>query len=494
MLTLALLSLSLAQDPAEEEGDDAGWGEGDDAGWGEGDEPTPPVKPPSPWSAGALLRSQYALWVQSREGSPLAKARQSADPWVQWREGRVSAAVSLHAEVDPAILLQQQDWDTATVEDYGWLVQPREARVALTQGPWQLELGRQRIAAGVGRGLSTQDIFTPRDLREPGLTDLEDLRLPITAARASWTTAAERGLVGSHQLEAVLIPEAWFGLRSPPKGPFGMLPGLLNDPETVANVGHLLDLEQLSDDLIVDYEHLQRRWVPSQVQGFLRWTWRGAGLDLSLLAGSALDQKGLLITPPLDDMLTAANLGEPVTIVLDHQRYTLLGHSGAAPVGPLLLRWEISYKHKLPINTGEGLTTLGMQPVLQVFSDTTDLLQGLAGLSWQGWGHTRVDLDLLQGVSPNPPYLPLFPVTIGAWSARGSKSFARERVELELLAMGWGWTARYGALGRAQVQVELRDGLHANIGYIHYKPGVENGPLLGLDHHDRVFMGLRWAI
>ncbi|MDP6935746.1 MAG: hypothetical protein QGG40_22690, partial [Myxococcota bacterium] len=274
--------------------------------------------------------------------------RQTADLWLAYRRGALRAHLSGHGEFDLAIWADSDQWDEPTIEAYQSQLLPREAWVAGSLGVTELTLGRQVVAWGEGRLSGVLDVVNPRDLREPGMVDLEDLRLPVSMARV--TSSLDGGSVwpGTHRFELMVVPEADFGFRSSPLGPFGMLDGLVDEVELDESMAELVDLDGVLEDLEVDYVHLQDRWAADQLQSFARWTWRGRGLDLGVYAASVLDQQGTIVMPEFIDLLAASNEGESVEIGLDHRRYQLLGQSGVVAALGVLARWEVAYKNDLP--------------------------------------------------------------------------------------------------------------------------------------------------
>lgn len=73
-----------------------------------------------------------------------------------------------------------------------------------------LKLGRQIIVWGKSDNLRVTDVLNPLDQREPGLVDIEDLRLPVTAAKLDYYR-------GAWNFSAIAIPE----IRAPKPPPFG---------------------------------------------------------------------------------------------------------------------------------------------------------------------------------------------------------------------------------------------------------------------------------
>ena len=335
-----------------DESDEAGWGdESDEAGWGDesdeagfgsaGSVTEPGDDRPAGWwstlplSAGGAVESRQSLWMERLRTTPLASARQSVDLEVRLRQGIVRGRAAMHSEVDFAYLPAREIWDQTTTQTYGYQVVPRELYVSVAPGPFELALGRQTVAWGDGMLLSTVDVIAPRDNREPGLADLEDLRLPVTMARVGWYP-------GSHRLELHYVPEFNHGFRSPPQGPYGFADALVDqapdlkpsdvfeDP-TGGLLGGLIDalagdqFNEYVDELVASksyqWNHLQPTWDLSQPQFYGRWKFSGQGYDVALHAASTLDKQGVLSFPGLRTFVEQTNLD----LDLDHLRYTVLG-------------------------------------------------------------------------------------------------------------------------------------------------------------------------
>ncbi len=324
VLPLTLLALVAAPGPAHaEDPDEAGFGE--DPGFDFGVVPEIEAQAaPSPWSLRGFLRSDWAFWTERMRTNPNAKRRQNLDLELRYKRGILRAVLAGHAEVDLAYLVDRGRYDRATLDTYEWQAINREAFVAVSLGPAEITLGSQIVAWGEGDMVSPLDVVNPRDNREPGLADLEDLRMPVLATRVGV-------FPGNHRLELMVVHESFMGWLSPPFGPFSPLPALVpSEPPP----GLQLDLDFAARG--VRYDHVQPRLSLRQQQGFLRWVYKGPALDLGLYAATVLDKQGVVILPTLQELLGSG----PLVVRLDHRRYWLAGSSGAVPVSSFVLKWE----------------------------------------------------------------------------------------------------------------------------------------------------------
>jgi hypothetical protein len=85
-----------------------------------------------------------------------------------------------------------------------------------------LKIGRQIVVWGKSDAIRVTDILNPIDMREPGLTDIRDLRLPVTMAKLDY-------YFGAWNLSAIAIPEIRFN-KLPPLGS-DFFPGAAPPPE-----------------------------------------------------------------------------------------------------------------------------------------------------------------------------------------------------------------------------------------------------------------------
>ncbi len=471
-MILALLAWSWSTALAQ---DDDGWGdEGDDVGFGDFDVATEPVevKAASPLSAGGTVRTTESLWVQRFDTDPFAKARQSVDLWSRYKAENVRAEVSVHTEIDLPYWLNRDDWDDQTFDTYAWQVVPREALVAVSAGPLEITAGRQLIVWGEGQLLSPVDVVAARDMRDPGLADLDDMRLPVAALKLGY-------FAGNHRVELIGVPEFDVGFIATPQGPYGPIDALLaeSDAFTSPLVAPLLENRAFV------WEHRQSRWDLDQLQGFARWRMSGSAVDLGLYAGSLLDKQGNLRLPDVLDLLGTDDLA----LGLDHKRYTMVGHSGSGAAGPVLFTWEVA------AHIGKAFDTADLEALApEIVSVKSTLVSGMGGVQYSGVQNTTMTLEVAGGVFAEPVEDQLYPADMVNYGLRLSHQALRERLRLGLTGMGMGVDFKYGGLVRADATYELADGVRAGLGGIVYRPGSERGPLLAFDSHDQFFVQGRW--
>lgn len=418
------------------------------------------------------MGAEVGVWLQPGDRMPVQRSRVLLGGWTEFRAPGFVWHRSLELLIDPVVLAQGPSPDrpiygVSPVRVQTW------GRVTTLSGA-DVRAGLFPMAWGQGRLVSAVDSHWSRNLREPGQASFETARRAPIALEVSDQLGPLRVQVGA-------VAPVPMTLRSSPAGPFGPLPALLADQDPAVQ------------DLLADATWRYTRVVLPGTRGawdaplFVRLSHRGAAVDASFVAAGVSDPIGVFELPALSEVLGQVGAGETVDVPLAHYRYTLLAHTGAAATGPVVWRWEMAAKLGQPVNAGalvDGLS-FGLR------TDRVNLLQAQAGLSWSGF--VDVDADVQVGRALGVPDDVLFRVDAPNGGVRVHKALLRERVGIEVAGTAWGWDGSYGALARGQVTLTPTDHWSAWVGVIGYRPGTENGPLLGLDQHHQVWAGARWT-
>lgn len=429
---------------------------------------------PSPWSMGGFLRSDWALAVERADTNPFAKARHSLDLDLRFHEGMVHLIWSGHAEWDAAYLYRRDDYDAPTLRAYEYQVDPREVLVAISPWHFELTVGRQIVGWGEGEMLSPLDVVNPRDFREPGLTELEDVRLPVFATRLGFFWEG-------HRAEVMVIHESFFGYRPAPFSPFSPIPALLDTislpgqpPLSALLAGKEVRWRDLQDSIHIELQQL-----------LVRWLWKGPGVDIGLYAGNVLDREGAVVLPNL----TALDGLDKVYLFLDHLRYWLIGHSGNVPIGSagLLVRWELvadlGRRYNVDLST-PAAPALGTAP--------GSMIHAMVSLRYTGLEHAIFVLELQKGFFIEEPDRVVLPVDAPALAFRGEYRLLRDDLRFTVGLLLFGFEVEYGWMLRGEVGYRFLDDLSATLGFVTYQPGSDLSLLSGLDRQDRLYLGLRW--
>jgi hypothetical protein len=435
------------------------------------------------WFFSGRLRSDDALWL---ERTPrFAKARLSLDLALRYQHefaGGSSLRVLAggHGEYDFAYLTHFVGVDAETERAYRYRVHPRETYLGLAHKALELDVGYQIVGWGEGEMLSVVDVVNPRDYRDPGATDIEQLRLALFGARAA-------GDWGSVRVNLFATASSEFPLRPPPLAPFSGLRSLLvNDRRVAAFI----------PGRQVRYREDSNWFAPEEPQGFLRVGFSNWGLDLDFYAASVLDRPGVIALPT--DVPSLIGLIEPdrISLPLAHPRYWMFGHSGSYPFNDVALRWEVALDLDRPLNVG---TVSAMNGVLAV--QNLSQVAGLLSLAYTGVEHVRMTLEYQHNLLLEPIVNPgdgtrlelLSPTSKPALAVRLFGSALQDRVALDLVGMVFGSVDYSGWLGRAELSYEPIQGFKAGVGYLTFHPeATVFGPVFGLTDTDQLFCNATW--
>lgn len=485
-LVVALRSGAVAR---AQEPDEIGFGESaapasspDDIGFGSGEveSSAAPVEPSTSESVttyklGATLRMQTAYRLAAQL---FAKARQLVDVRLDVRHD-FGSDVSLrlyaagHTEVDLYLLANHNAVDPTTFDVYLWNARPREIYLALDWSAFALRIGEQIVNLGQGEILSALDVVNPRDLREPLLTDAEDMRLPVLMTRASVTIDRVR-------IEAIAVHEPYFGMLAPPLGEFSPLRKLILEDPTL---GPALEDRSLRNHPVPAHTLIE----PDATQFHARVAWSGPSVDLVLVASDLLDPAGVPTLPPAAEFDR-----ETIEIPIAHPRYALFGHNGAYTLGPILFRWELVYEHRRPVTLQRTDTEFTLWT-----RDRMSAVRGMFGLTYAPTTQTSLAVEALQTLLLDPPPRDtalLFPLEATQLALRINQSALRERLTFSGVLLWIGVAPFNGFALRVESRYAITDALEVALGLVWYQPTEHFGVFYGFGESERVFLNVRWNV
>lgn len=436
---------------------------------------------PSPLHLQFSLRARGGLWSQRFQDNPFAQARVALDVWATYaHEFRIDhvpaafrASAGVHGEFDGAYLYEPHTYDDATRDLYEHQVYQRESVASVTLGRFEVAAGRMIIPLGQAEVLNRIDVLSPKDLREPGLTEADRLRLPVLASRI--TLATEH-----HRLDAYVVHEAFFGLVPPPLGIFSPFRELLVQqpfagPRLLAYQWSYVQVPEGND--------------PGNWQYLGHYGLTAGSLDLDVYGGSVLDQLGVPAAPA-----PAAYAQSSLQVAVYHPRNAFAATSGSWTLGAFLLRWELA----AAIDRSQTVRRVDVVP-LDLETERRTQLDGLLGVTYFAPFDANIGLEVAKSqVIRSPDADPagnvrlLWPVERPAVAARWTQNLFRQRVQITLLGVEIGLVPLNGGLGRAEVAYLLRDGVEVGAGYIHYLATSEFGPFFGFERNDRAYLDFRW--
>jgi hypothetical protein len=332
-----------------------------------------------------------------------------------------------------------------------------------------IKVGRQVVIWGRADSLRVLDVLNPLDNREPGLTDIEDIRLPVSMIKTDWFFDKQ------WQASFIAIPEVRFSKNPPQGSDFAVaLSPLYGGPMS------LLSEEQ------------PENFRDSSFAMSLNGTF--SGWDLSLNAAQFWrDTPYLHVSGPY-------SLAVPVTALQQmefrHSRVTMLGAGANLISGSWLFKTEaaffdgIDYTLSAPtVLPGTGIVDL---PSANTEGRRADIL---LGVEYFGFANTALALEMAnRHVSDFESSMePLYQQKDSLETAfRYTGNFINDQLELTALAVVFGESAQDGALIRLQAAYDLQDALVLTVGMVDYRYG-DLPPFTSIENNDRIFAELKYS-
>lgn len=332
-----------------------------------------------------------------------------------------------------------------------------------------IRIGRQVVNWGRSDSLRVLDILNPLDNREPGLADIEDLRLPVGMIRL-------RAWQGPWTAALIAMPEIRFS-KNPPLGHDFHTPVQLPSGQPV----------RIREDKPEDFR--DSSWAASLTGTFSGW-------DLSFHAAYTWRDQPYLAPAPYN--------GKPLSTLaqstFEHSRITLLGAGGNLTRGSWLYKWEAAWIDGIDYTTATPVTAVlpGLGPVMLSFptgTHTSERLDVLLGAEYFGFRNTTLALEVVNR------HIRDYQAGMGQFHERQNRmetalrltrSLLRERLQLTALAIAFGERAQDGALIRLEAAYEWMDGLNLKAGLVSYQHG-DMPPFSHIEANDRLFAELKYS-
>ncbi len=314
-----------------------------------------------------------------------------------------------------------------------------------------IKIGRQIVVWGKSDSIRVTDVINPLDNRNPGMTDIEDLRLPTTMAKLDY-------YIGKWNLSAMVIAESRIFLEASPYGEY--FPVNVVFP-TAPPQGQFFELKQPS----TSWENTQYAFAANGV--FSGW-------DLSFYGADVYDLKWHLEGTNLQNVARVVN------------KIKMLGSAVNVATGSWLLKGEIAYVSGVRYNS-----TL----------DDKDRLDTLVGLDYMGISDTVLsaefvnrhifDYETQMGLltTPKPDYTDQDEYQT---ALRATRSFMNDSLNATALVSMFGASWEYGGFARVWVEYDVMDAMSANFGFVDYLDG--DRPFAeAIQNNDKVFADITYS-
>ena len=301
-----------------------------------------------------------------------------------------------------------------------------------------IKVGRQIVVWGKSDNFRVVDVINPLDLREPGLVDIENLRLPSSMTRLDyyWGEWSVSG-IAIHEIRFDKLPAYGSDFYpSPVKLPPRDKPG-----DGGSNTEFALSLSGIMQ-----------------------------GWDISLHLARLFDDNAHLEI-------------NPEGARLQYSRLTMLGAATNIATGDWLWKAEAAYF--------DGLEYFSVPD--REF-ERTDVM---AGVEYNGFNNTTLSLEsVVRHIHDFDPALKNDPIPAERnrvqTALRYSADFLHHRLNVLLLDTRRGETLSEGGFTRLQFKYELREALFTTFGAISYHRG-DTVPYNEIADNDRLFMDIEYS-
>jgi hypothetical protein len=355
-------------------------------------------------------------------------------------EGRISG----FAFYDAVFLLRDRTEYTSEVRE----VYERELELEelwLRGSPQErvdVKLGRQVVNWGRSDTLRVIDVINPLDNRDPGLTDIENLRRPVGMLRTD-------AFAGDWTATALLIPEIRQDLLPPFGSDFVASPTPLPETRRPAHWG---------DD--------------PEFGGALSGVFSGWDVSFHALRYWTNTPRLAAIPPPTPG---------PPRLEFVHDRRTLVGSGGNLALGNWLLKAELAWIDGIQFTNAED----------------SERIDAMGGVEYYGFDDASVALEVVnrhltdweRAAKRAPDFAEEDALEL---ALRMNADLMNARLQLLGLVVVLGERAQRGVLARAQATWELRDALDLTGGVLLFWKG-DVPPTDGWGDDDRLFAELRWS-
>lgn len=351
-----------------------------------------------------------------------------------------TSVLSANAFYDFSYGLNGRDqYTTDMLEVYERELELREAYVLGSSPNADVKIGRQIVVWGKSDNIRIVDILNPLDLREPGIVDIEDLRLPVTMTRLDyyfqkWSITG----ITIHEIRFNKVPvynsEYYPGTApAPPE----------DKPES----------------------------TPENTEFALALNGYFSGWDLSLHWAQVFDDQAHL------------EVIAPSAIIQRHSRINMAGAAANVALGNWLLKTELARLTGLKLSNIPGRDF--------------DRFDALLGVEYAGLQDAMLSLEIAnRHIFDYASQLMQPPNSMREdnvqYALRYNGSFLHDRLDIIFLSSVFGKHGEDGGFTRLSGEYDVLDDFAVTLGVIDYHSG-DNPRFQAISNNDRIFLELRYS-
>ena len=302
-----------------------------------------------------------------------------------------------------------------------------------------LKVGRQIVVWGKSDNIRVVDVLNPLDNREPGLVDIEDLRLPVTMTKLDY-------YLGKWNLTAIAVHEIRFNKNPVFGSEFFPLETPLPEEKKPTN-------------------SLDNTEYALALNGIF------SGWDISFYEARFFDDQ-----PHIESV-------SPAHLERRHSRLSMIGTAVNIALGNWLLKSEAAYFDGLEFFAVPG--------------EKKSRFDMLAGVEYSGFTNTTISLEAVNRhindfhstlkAPPDSAQKDEFQTVL-----RYSGDFLNDTLHLVMLASTFGVTGDDGALQRFSVEHDVTDAISIKLGLVTYRSG-DKIQFRNMGDNDRLFFEANYS-
>ncbi len=419
----------------------------------------------SPLVFGGFLKEElgYSYAYESSDRSPydsagISKLRTTANFYLDYKFlEEWKAKLILNGYYDYAYSLKGRDEFSDEVLES--MESEIEVRDFFVEGPltdWlRLKLGRQVIAWGESDTAQITDMANPRDLREIGMADLEDARIPVLATKLS-------ALFGSLEVNLVAIHE----FRANKMGAAGSEFDFL----------YPLRAMSLNDEETTGYDDMELLFRLSKSFN---------GGDLSLVWSDTYD----------DSFHLDASKGT-AEITPKHKKIQTIGIAGNKVTGSWLIKAEVGQTSgkAVGLNLEQAITNLALNDAFgadnEIWLEKT-VLEGMIGADYSGISDVRITVEATgEQIQDYDDTLGDSEIS-GGFSLRVTHSAMNDTVNSTVFWVHY--VDDNGDVIRADVQYDMMEALQLTGGIINYLASKSDATVYPIRNNDRLILSAKYS-
>lgn len=303
------------------------------------------------------------------------------------------------------------------------------------------KIGRQIVVWGVSDNIRVVDVINPLDQREPGITDIEDLRLPVCMTKLDYYR-------GRFNFSGIAIHEVRFN-KNPPFGS-DFYPLEVSLPEDIPD------------------SNLSNTQLAFSISGIF------SGWDVAVYWADVYCA---------DTYLSMEKHGESSTVRQKHARVGMAGSAANFALGNWLIKAEVAWFDGLKFTHSP--------------EKDYSRLDFLAGVEYAGFTDTLVTLEIVnrhlldydKALETEPDH---YDEDQFQWVARLERDFMNENLTLTMLVSVYGETGNDGSYQRFSAGYDINDSLKVTGGVVCYQSG-DLSLFENVGDNDRFFLEFKYS-